>query len=169
MLENLLFWARNQTDGIKVKAVKFDVVQMIEDVIQVLENQARDKNISFIVPDIKKYVFADSEMIKVVIRNLISNAIKFTKNGGDILVTVTDYSENELLIGVKDSGVGISEEKQRNLFTLGSGSSMGTDKEKGTGLGLVLCKELVEKHGGKIWVNSKINEGSIFSFTIPNE
>jgi len=106
-------------------------------------------------------------MIQTVLRNLISNAIKFTSPGGEIFVFVKK-SDNQYQISVKDNGVGIIPENIPKLFTVGSNySTSGTSHEKGTGLGLILCREFVEKHGGKIWVESEAGKGSVFSFTLP--
>jgi signal transduction histidine kinase len=112
-------------------------------------------------------VFADIDMIKVLLRNLISNAIKFTNPGGEIVVSVEQEQKN-WKISVKDNGVGIKKDAIDRLFRIDSNyKTSGTNDEKGTGLGLLLCKEFVEKHRGKIWVESEIAKGSIFSFTIP--
>lgn len=170
MLENLLFWSRNQTNGLIFEPVEFDIVQIILEISQILKSQSEAKEITVKIPDSKINVFADSEMIKTVIRNLISNAIKFSKMGGEISVTVSPKtnSKNEIVVAVMDYGIGINLEKQKNIFTLGSdNSSEGTCNEKGTGLGLVLCKELLEKHNGRIWVNSELDKGSTFYFAIP--
>ena len=106
-------------------------------------------------------------MIDTILRNLISNAIKFTYPGGKITVSVEE-KQNELLVTVSDTGVGISKENRDKLFKIDqSYSTTGTQNEKGTGLGLILCKEFVEKHGGKIWVESEVNKGSTFYFTFP--
>ncbi len=117
-------------------------------------------------------VNADKNMIETVIRNLVSNAIKFTPKGGDIIIksrTITDSGNQQFAeISVKDSGVGISPNIQSKLFKITENiSTKGTEKESGTGLGLILCKEFVEKHGGEIWVESEAEKGSEFLFTIP--
>ncbi|MDF1549187.1 MAG: ATP-binding protein, partial [Bacteroidales bacterium] len=114
-------------------------------------------------------VHADEDTILTIIRNLISNAIKFTPNNGKIICSATKQQINKkmILISITDSGVGISEDKLNDLFTLGKEfSTYGTENEKGTGLGLMLCKELVELNGGKIWAESKQNEGSTFYFSL---
>ncbi len=112
-------------------------------------------------------VFADSNMLKIIIRNLISNAIKFTHNGGE--VTLLAYADNnQATITITDNGVGISENNQEKIWGISNDySTAGTANEKGTGLGLALCKEFVEKHGGTIWVVSETGKGSKFSFTLP--
>jgi len=115
-------------------------------------------------------VYADVNMLTTIIRNLVSNAIKFTPSGGEIVISARQFEKepNFVYISVKDSGVGISEENQSKLFKIDkSFTTLGTHQERGTGLGLILVKEFVEKHGGKIWVESELGKGSVFSFTLP--
>ncbi|HCW08702.1 MAG TPA: hybrid sensor histidine kinase/response regulator, partial [Cytophagales bacterium] len=105
--------------------------------------------------------------INTVVRNLIANAIKFTPEGGEIRLNA-DVKDNEYIISVTDTGVGMSEEAIKKLFKIGTKySTLGTAKEKGTGLGLILCKDFIEKNGGEIQVTSEINKGSSFSFSLP--
>ena len=119
--------------------------------------------------DSKLLVHADRSMTETILRNLISNAIKFTNHGGSIRIT-SEVEDNMLIIGVKDSGVGIEQGSIPKLFRVDvSFSTKGTAKESGTGLGLIICKELAEKQGGKILVESKKNEGSTFYFSVPLE
>ena len=106
-------------------------------------------------------------MLKTIIRNLISNAIKYTHRGGEVEITA-EALPDEIRISVKDNGVGISSENREKLFIIGSDLTLrGTDNEKGTGLGLLLCHDFVEKHGGKIWVESEVGKGSTFTFSLP--
>jgi len=106
-------------------------------------------------------------MIKTVIRNLVTNAIKFTPAKGTITISAVE-EENNLLFSVSDNGIGMSQENVNKLFKIDeSFSTVGTNKEKGTGLGLILCHEFIEKHNGKIWAESELNEGTTFYFTIP--
>jgi signal transduction histidine kinase len=112
------------------------------------------------------YVFADYKMIDTVLRNLISNSIKYTPPGGKIEIIV-DVKNNNAVIFIKDNGVGIDEETQKKLFTIGDIKSTGTSGEKGTGLGLLLCKDFIEKNKGTISVESSPGKGSTFIFTIP--
>jgi len=108
-------------------------------------------------------------MIGTVLRNLISNAIKFTNSGGTIVISA-EQKPDELLVTVSDNGVGIKNDTIEKLFRIDeNNSTAGTQNEEGTGLGLILCKEFVEKHGGKIWVESEVGKGSKFYFTIPKE
>ncbi|HOQ49463.1 MAG TPA: HAMP domain-containing sensor histidine kinase, partial [Candidatus Kapabacteria bacterium] len=112
-------------------------------------------------------VNCDVNMITTVVRNLITNAIKFTPENGEITV-FAEKTENEVIVAVRDTGIGISDEDKQILFRIDvHHTTIGTSQEKGTGLGLILCKEFVEKHGGKIWVESEIGKGSTFKFTIP--
>jgi signal transduction histidine kinase len=117
----------------------------------------------------EQYVTADIPMLNTIIRNLISNAIKFTPNGGMIEIgTIDQPSEGSIVIYVKDSGMGMSDEIKEKLFKIDSKiTNVGTNNEKGTGLGLILCKEFIEKHGGRIWVESEIGKGSTFNFSLP--
>ncbi len=108
-------------------------------------------------------------MINTVLRNLLSNAIKFTSNNGEINI-FTKIVDSEVLIQIQDSGIGMTEEVQRKLFLIEEHhTTLGTEGEKGTGLGLVLCKELIEKNNGKLWVESEVRVGTTFSFTLPLE
>lgn len=134
-----------------------------------MDNIAQSKNIT-IQSEIKneEYVFADKDMLETIFRNLISNAIKFTENNGKVLLSMTNEN-NKTVFSIKDSGIGIAPEKMANLFAINQrNTTSGTNDETGTGLGLTLCKDFVEKHGGQIWVESEIGKGSNFKFSIPN-
>jgi PAS domain S-box-containing protein len=167
LLDNLLTWSRLQRDQIPFQPTNFNLNNTIKKVIELYKETANNKNIE-LVPETKKQfeTFADENMIFTVLRNLTSNAIKFTSDG-KISISVKE-KENALEICVADSGIGINEEDMQKLFKVGvHHSTAGTSKEKGTGLGLILCKELVEKNDGEIWVTSVVNEGAKFNFTIP--
>ncbi|MDD4604294.1 MAG: PAS domain-containing sensor histidine kinase [Bacteroidales bacterium] len=168
LLENLLLWARTQTGTIEFLPEVFNLQNNLWDTIQLLEDMAKKKSISitYTIPD-HCFVFADKNMIDTIIRNLLSNAIKFTPKDGNIHISVV--VRNDLMeISVKDSGVGIPSVTIDSIFKMDQKiSTLGTEKEKGSGLGLLLCKEFVERHGGKIWVKSKSGKGSVFTFTIP--
>ena len=167
LLQNLLEWSRTQTNRIKLRPEIFSVSELVDENIILLENNANAKNIS-IVSEINTNhkVFADKNMISTVIRNLVSNAIKFTDNGN---VTIfSELKEDYLIISITDTGIGMEKEVINKLFKIEDTiSTKGTSGEKGTGLGLVLCKEFVEKNKGKIWVESEEGKGSKFSFTLP--
>jgi len=169
LLMNLMDWARSQTGKMEFIPEYFELVNFIKDITSLFEDIAGQKSI-IIKKDLplNAPVFADHAMISTVIRNLISNAIKFTKPEGEITISAIEKPD-QLIIMVKDSGIGISNDRIEKLFRLDETySTPGTKDEKGTGLGLILCKEFIEKHGGKIWVESTPGEGSIFIFTIPN-
>mgnify|MGYP006287296457 CR=1 FL=1 len=134
-----------------------------------MKSQAKSKNIE-IKESIDKdlLIYADVEMIKTVIRNLLSNAIKFTGKEG--LINIKAYRENGYITAyVEDSGVGMSEKIKNSIFSIGDVKSKeGTEGESGTGFGLMICKEFIEKHNGKIWLESEEGKGSIFYFSIPD-
>ena len=115
-------------------------------------------------------MWADPKMLQTVVRNLLSNAVKFTHKGGQITLSAQTTGDLGVVISIKDSGIGMSPEMVENLFLLDSKSNRkGTEGEPSSGLGLLLCKEFVEKHGGKLWVESEVGNGSTFSFNIPNK
>jgi two-component system sensor histidine kinase/response regulator len=168
LLENLLRWSRLQNGTIEFNPENINCFDLVEQCFNLLKNLSKNKKIS-LVNNIKNdlYAYADKEMITTVIRNLISNAIKFTNENGTIEVNA-DKKDYFIFISVKDNGVGISNKNIDKLFTISEKiTSTGTSGEQGTGLGLVLCKEFIEKNNGKIWVQSEINNGSTFTFTIP--
>ncbi len=168
LLENLLDWANIQTGKIQVFKEKFCVLEVINEVISKLEKAAALKEIKIKHKLSKEIeILADQNMFKTIMRNLLTNAIKFTKREGSISIKAKQRS-NYTEISVKDTGIGISVKKQAKLFRIEENiSTVGTEKETGTGLGLILCKEFIEKHGGEIWVESEVVKGSEFKFTIP--
>lgn len=168
LLSNLLEWSRSQTGGMRFEPVFVEMVGLIKENIEFLEQSAEQKQISIEkeMPALAP-ILCDRNMINTVIRNLLSNAIKFTPNSGKILISVKSRPK-ELIILVEDNGVGIAAENLNKLFRIdGNISTPGTNREKGTGLGLILCKEFIEKHDGKITVQSEPGIGSIFTFTLP--
>jgi PAS domain S-box-containing protein len=168
LLQNLLQWSRSQTGRIEFNQSTLPLKNMVNSNLELLEGTAAKKGIQLIseIPE-NMILFADEDMLNVVIRNLLTNAIKFTQRNGIIHVSAyTNDSKAE--ISVKDSGVGMDDSALNNLFRIDvSHSSYGTNNEVGTGLGLILCKEFIEKHGGKISVISEPGKGSTFTFTIP--
>lgn len=170
LLENLLTWAKIQTKGIKYNPEVFDVHARIIEDIEFLEGAAAKKNIKVKVTKKEAIlVYADVNMVSTVVRNLVANAIKFTHEQGHISIDL-QTRENCCEIAVRDNGVGIPEEDIQKVFRIDSNhSTLGTNGEKGTGLGLILCKEFTEKHNGKIWVESVVGKGSQFVFTLPLE
>lgn len=167
LLDNLLNWARTQMSGMKTKPVDFNLQAIIEENVYLLKSQANEKGVlihNLISPAIP--VFADQEMIKLVVRNLLTNAVKFTSPGDVISVKVKE-TPHFYQVAVVDTGCGIDKDKLSYLFEPGKGSTPGTHNEKGTGLGLWMCKDFVEKNGGNIWAESEKSKGSTFYFTTP--
>jgi signal transduction histidine kinase len=171
LLNNMLLWAQNHRNKIEFSPQVISLKTLVDEVVQVEQIDADKKNIKIIKnigENIK--VKADIDMLSTVFRNLISNAIKFTFKDGIIQISSADYNQIVTQVSINDNGVGIPNNKIDKLFKIDEASSTtGTDNEKGTGLGLILCKEFVERNGGKIWVESKIAKGITFSFTIPTE
>jgi len=168
LLDNLLFWARSQTGQIQYQPEAIGLEEVIARSVNFANPSASIKNISLNhIPNHEIEIVADRNMLRTILRNLISNAIKFTHTSGKIDVYCI-YDQNEVKITVSDNGTGMNEETRKNLFQANATiSSRGTENEKGTGLGLILCKEFVETHGGTIWVESEPGKGSDFHFTIP--
>ncbi|MFH0736739.1 MAG: PAS domain S-box protein [bacterium] len=168
LLKNLLDWSRLQAGYMVYTPQKVDINEQIIKVIKLLENNFKQKNIKVTFQPINYvYAIADENMVFTVLQNLITNAIKFTNFNGNINIIVKTF-DNEIETSVIDDGVGIDEKKLDNIFRIDNQhSTVGTNKETGTGLGLILCKEMIEKNKGKIWVKSKVNAGSDFSFLLP--
>jgi signal transduction histidine kinase/Tfp pilus assembly protein PilF len=168
LLDNLLEWSRAQTGSIIFEPENIHLKDLVNSAVGLLENSAKKKDIiiSNEIPE-QIYVFADNNMINTILRNLLSNAIKFTHKKGKIKIAARDI-DDFIEITIADSGVGIKPEDIKKLFGIDMGfSTVGTDNEKGTGLGLILCKEFIEKNNGKIWVESELGKGSNFIFTLP--
>jgi len=168
LLENLLDWAKTQTGQISFSPEKLDLTTIIAEIIELLNSAAQIKNITLNYLQIEPVsIYADANMIKTILRNLISNAIKYTNSSGKVFIYAIP-STDHIEITVSDNGLGMSEDVKNNLFTDGEQTSLqGTTGEKGTGLGLLICKDFVEKHGGKIWAESDLGKGSTFKFTLP--
>jgi PAS domain S-box-containing protein len=168
LIENLLEWSRIQSGKMTFQPEEIDFKELTEEVISVLHQTAQLKSISIencILDCIM--IYADRALIRSLMQNFISNAIKFTNKGGSINISCSKINEEKIEVKVKDTGVGMNEDKISNLFRIDEDiSSPGTNKEKGTGLGLLLCKEIIEKHGSTINVTSEIGKGSCFSFTL---
>jgi signal transduction histidine kinase len=169
LLENLLEWSRSQTGNIEFTPTVFSVTELLQINKDLLHAQAQNKKIQ--IEDKSQdvlFVNAHKHSVNTVIRNLLSNAIKFTPEGGRI--TLDARTENDhILVSVRDNGVGMPKEVMEKLFRIDTKhSTRGTADEKGTGLGLILCKDFIEKNGGKIWVESEPGKGSTFLFTIPS-
>lgn len=170
LLENLLYWSLSQTDGLEYNPEQLDLAELILQTFSLLKASASNKNIS-LVYDKKEnsLAFCDEEMIKTVIRNLVANAIKFSFPNNSVTVNVED-SNNFKKICIEDNGTGIADELKGKIFSLENVyTSKGTQGESGTGLGLILCKDFVEKNGGKIWFESNNGKGTKFYFTVPQK
>jgi PAS domain S-box-containing protein len=168
LLNDLLVWARSQMDGIKFEPEYFDVHTATDEAFNEIRIQAQKKHINLqnLTTD-KEKVFADRQMYLTVIRNIASNAIKFTKDDGEVSV-LSHETEKETVITIRDNGVGMTESQVQKLMTDdGNKSTVGTSGEKGSGIGLMLCREFVLKHNGKIEVKSQIGKGTDFIITFP--
>ncbi len=168
LLENLLAWSRIQTGRFPYTPEKFTLNGLIAFNIGLVEALAKKKNITIKHDESDIYqAYADQNMISTVVRNLLSNALKFTPPNGEVRIFI-NKGLHQLKISISDTGVGMTPNKINSLFRIDTaGSDLGTEGESGTGLGLILCKEFIEKNGGTIEVKSKPGKGSIFSFTVP--
>ena len=167
LVENLLDWSRIQTGRMEFLPEKINLSESVDSNISLLNQNALIKNIELINQvQNNNFVFADLNMLQSVIQNLISNAIKFTRPNGKVIIS-SETRNNHVEISVKDTGVGMSKDVLENLFRIDKHhSTLGTSQEKGTGLGLIICKELIEKNEGEIWIESETNKGSKFTFTL---
>jgi len=169
LLENLLEWAKMQQGLIPFKPELIQLLPFVDECIVIMQEPAKTKGIeiTYDIPDNLK-VFADSNILQTVIRNLVSNALKFTPKGGKVSLSAKDTGNKSIEISIRDTGIGMSSKIIDNLFRLDVKTSRkGTEGEPSSGLGLLLCKEFVEKHGGKIWAKSKVEKGTTIYFTIP--
>lgn len=168
MLSNLLLWAKTQMQGSIIKPQLVDINILVKDSILLLNPLAKKKSIKIINSIVKNTnSYSDKNHLDIVLRNLISNAIKFTNQNGEINISAIE-KENEIQIEVKDNGIGMDIEIQKTIFEKSNNkSTYGTNNEKGTGLGLTLCRDMVESNGGKIWIESTIEQGTSIYFTVP--
>ena len=169
LLENLLTWAQSQQGKIKIQKENLNLLELVQMAVTPYTPNSRNKNITIEI-DIteNKIILADKYTMSTVISNLINNAVKFTPENGKIKIT-SSVNLSWVEIFIEDTGVGMSKNQQNNLFNINNknNSTLGTNKESGTGLGLMLCKEFVEKNNGTIQVKSKIGRGSIFIIKLP--
>ena len=167
LLENLLSWARLQTNRLVLNIEKLSISEMLNNIVPVYNETLQSKNINLqILTDSDYYCYADRYSIETVLRNLLSNAIKFSFPNSKIIIGI-ESAEEEIVLYVKDFGVGMTDEKILNIFTLSNNKTTnGTLHETGTGLGLLICKEFIEKNNGKIWVESKENEVTTFFISL---
>lgn len=169
LLENLLAWTQSKDKHQFICQEILDLGEMVDEIINLFSEMANNKGVTLSKSiNTSNFVYADKHMLNTILRNLVSNALKFTKDGGRIDISSLIYNKDFLEIIVRDTGVGISEDDCMKIFKIDQKhTTLGTNKEKGTGLGLLLCKEFTEKHGGEIWVDSTVGIGSEFTFTIP--
>ena len=168
LILNLLEWSRIQTGRFDVEKSVINLAELSAEIMNLYSESTSNKQIE-LVNIIKEniFIYADKYMIDTIMRNFVSNSIKFTNPGGKIIINAVINGHNAE-VSVTDNGIGISSENQRNLFRIDEQYRRdGTAKEKGTGLGLILCKEFIEKNGGVLWVESEEGKGSRFSFTVP--
>jgi signal transduction histidine kinase len=167
LLDNLLIWSKNQLQGFNFEPTTFDLKLLIDENLKSLQALMLKKMLT-IENNIKKgtLVFADMEMIKIVLRNLISNAIKFTPDYGTIRIN-SSIEDGYIIICVEDNGIGIKEADQGKIFSFTSHTTLGTANEKGTGIGLKICRDFIELNQGRIWMDSEENKGSKFYVSLP--
>ncbi|MBB2149105.1 sensor histidine kinase [Pedobacter sp. LMG 31462] len=169
MLMNLLSWSKTQLKGSNVRLSALDVNEALQGWLKIEHTIAVKKGVRLrMLTAGQLYVMADHDMLQLVIRNLVSNAIKFTPKGGEVIIS-TRYRAGDGLILISDTGIGITPEKQERLFQLNASATYGTNNEKGIGLGLLLCKEFTEKQQGRIWFETEVNKGSIFYVSLKLE
>ncbi len=167
LMENVLLWSKNQWTGLTVEPTMINLHQIVKEKIRVMEPEAAAKGIVLqnSIPAATQ-AYADQQMIDLVFRNLISNAVKFTDNNGTVRIHCAEY-DDYVEVSVQDTGIGLSADQLRTIFMFDETPHKGTREKIGTGLGLVLCKEFVEKNGGTITAESVEGAGSVFTFTLP--
>ena len=167
LLNTLLDLSRLRLGSKQFDPERLDIRKIVTEVLEQTKLQAQQKQISQKNQTDEYFVKADNNMISAVIRNLVVNGIKFTHPGGQIIVK-TEKADHKVIVSITDTGIGIAFEKKERIFGVDSNkSTTGTANETGTGLGLLLCKEYVERHGGKIWLESEVGVGTTFFFTLP--
>lgn len=169
LLYNLLDWSKTQSQDRGVNLEHVNIESITQGALSFVEASAHQKNIIIKQQINASHITVDVNIIKTVIRNLLCNAIKYSYEGSVIEIVVNE-NDDHTVFAIKDSGVGLTDKQKQGLF---SGNPehirMGTKKEKGTGLGLIICKDFIELHGGKLWVESEVDKGSTFSFSIPKK
>lgn len=170
LLEQIMMWIKSQSGKLELHIEEFDFQQQSANVVRTVENMAVKKGIQIDIIETEKIcLLADLNIFKTVLRNLVSNAIKFTNQNGHIIISA-EKQEQCILIAVSDDGIGMDENVVAKLWEIHNDyTTTGTNGETGTGFGLKLCKELIEKHGGKIWAESVPGKGSKFLLSIPNQ
>ncbi len=166
-LENLLFWAKSQFKGFQIEAESFDLAEVLQENLTLVLPQAEQKGVNLAYQaQAQALVLADHNMIRLVVRNLLSNAVKYCRQGDTIQLSYQIDNE-QVTVSIQDTGIGMNAEQLKTVFTPHVASTYGTNNEKGAGLGLMLCKDFVERNAGKIWVESEAGKGSTFFFTLP--
>jgi len=168
LLQGLLEWSQLQRGNISFQPQSITLFEPVTKCIKLLSESARAKNISAqcLIPE-SINVIADKLMLETIIRNLLTNALKFTPKGGRILISASETGPDTVTVSVADDGIGMAQSILEKLFSLSAKiNRKGTEGELSSGLGLIMCKELVEKHGGRIWAESEENKGSTFFFTL---
>lgn len=169
LFSNLLDWAASQTGELRMEPETGSLNEYINETIELLQDHQNKKHIEIERVNTDISIFADPNGLKTILRNLLSNALKFTPENGSIKITAVKY-DDETVVSISDNGIGIQKNNISKLFDSDRFiSTEGTNHEQGTGLGLRLCKEMIDHHGGKIWVESKPKEETIFHFSLPNE
>jgi len=168
LLDNLLAWSKSQLQGLEIKKTEINLFKKFENLKKLFKNQLKSKNL-FISIDINESdkVFADRETIQIAFRNIISNAIKFTPHGGEITVKSKPEAEDKISICIKDTGMGMSPKKLKNLFHINNETLIGTSDASGAGIGLLLVKEFIELNDGEVSVESTLGEGTTFKIVLP--
>jgi signal transduction histidine kinase len=170
LLENLLEWAKIQQGLIPFEPKTIKLLSIVDECMLTMLEISKNKGIelTYDFPE-NISVFADKYIIQTVIRNLVSNALKFTPRGGKVSLSAKNSGNKCVEISIRDTGIGMSPKMVENLFRLDVRTNRkGTENEPSSGLGLMLCKEFIERHGGKLWIESEDGKGSVFYFTIPN-
>lgn len=166
LLHNLLNWSKSQLQNLKPQPELFNIREVFYEKMTLLEQKLQEKKVVLIDESQVEFIYADKSMVEIIIQNLMTNAIKFSRLGDVITISNKDHHGNSLMC-IEDTGIGISEEHLNTLFQNTAFSTIGTQNEKGTGLGLTICKELVELNHGRIWAESTPNEGTKFFVELP--
>lgn len=167
LVDNILHWVRSQMDGMKFNIQPITLKDLVKENVNLFSSQAELKNITIIdeVPE-DTFLLGDKNVVRLVIRNLLANALKFTENDGQVYISAIAQGDN-ILVEIRDTGIGMDEVSVKKLFTNAHFTTPDTNKKEGTGLGLLLCKEFLKKNSGEIWVESELDKGSSFKFTLP--
>lgn len=169
LLNDILKWVQNRTGTDTINSIDMSLFETCEVALDTLKLMANEKKVKIINHLSNTIVQSDPEIIKAILRNLLSNAIKFTPQNGTIKIT-SEENDKEYFVTVADNGIGIESERLKNLFDISTiQSTTGTNNETGTGLGLIICKQFVDKLGGQLWVESELGNGSQFHFSLPNQ